>query len=299
MKSAADWFEEGLAAIALSRSADYQSELMDDLRRAVAAFEHALALDPKLPQAQHQRGLALAHLDQHEAALDAFVAAISLAPEDADLRLAVARSLVAAGQTEAALAAFDEVLRLRPGDEVALFGRASALASLGRDALALAAWDEVLGRREPFHGRGRARLARAIALAHLGRAEALGAFRELFDDEPIQLGGSGAPAALRTLEAARAAYRAHVEAHAEDLNGWRRAGQMWGSAGRTVEAIAAWEELLRRAPGDAQAWFGLAEAQVQAGQLEDAVAAYRRSLELWPGFLGASARLRVVLDMKQ
>lgn len=313
MKSAAEWFEEGLAAIALSHSADTQSELRGDLESVVAAFEQVLALDPSYPGAQHQRGLALAHLGQHEAAVDAFVAAVALAPADADLRLAGAQSLATLGQSEAALAAFEEVLRLRPGDEEALFGRAAALLLLGRDELALAAWDEVLAspdnRTLHFHGRNlrvlmgdfrrlRALLSRATALAHLDRPEAFQAFGAVFDaaaadpSTPVDLHG-----ALRDLEVARAAYRAHVEARADEVSTWRRAGGLWSAAGRMAEAHQAWAEAVQRAPTDAHVWFGKAEAHARAEQFDEAIAAYRQALVLRPGFLGASARLEVVLRL--
>ena len=58
MKTAAEWFKEGEAALALSRTADHHSEFREDLESAVGAFEQTLALDPAFPGAQHWRGLA-------------------------------------------------------------------------------------------------------------------------------------------------------------------------------------------------------------------------------------------------
>src|SRR3990167_4978036 len=138
-KTAAEWFEEGMGAIGLSRTADYGSEFAGDLKQAIAAFEQALALEPTHLRALTERGLAHALLGEHEAALDSFVAAIDQAPADPELRLAVAQSLVQVGQPEAALSAFEEALRLRPGDQVINFGRADVLMALRRDDQAVAA----------------------------------------------------------------------------------------------------------------------------------------------------------------
>ncbi|MDP1821693.1 MAG: tetratricopeptide repeat protein [Archangium sp.] len=184
MKTTAQLFEQGMAAISLSHHADYHSEFVGDLQDAVAAFDQVLALEPTHLRALQERGFALALLDEHERALDSFVAAVCLAPADAELRLAVAQSLLKLERPEAALASLDEVLRLRPGDPEALFRRASALTALGRDAAAVAAWDEVLAlpdnRSLNLHGRtmrvltgdfrrDQAKAARALALGRLGR----------------------------------------------------------------------------------------------------------------------------------
>lgn len=302
MKTAGDWFEEGMKAIGMSYTADYRSEWTSDHETAVAAFDQALALEPSHLRALVERGLALAKLDQHEAALDSFVAAVTQAPRDADLRVAVGQSLMKLGQYGAAVPAFDEVLRLRAGDGEALYGRARALKALERDALALADWDALLALPDTFHHL-EARLSRAVALARLGRPEARAAFAETFEADAVTLRGMSPPPvfseALRTLKVARTAYRAYVEAHAGELPAVRGAASAWGKAGRIEESLAAWAEVVQRAPGDAHAWYGKAEAHALAGQLAPAIAAHERSLELWPGFLGAAARLQVLKAQRE
>jgi tetratricopeptide (TPR) repeat protein len=187
---------------------------------------------------------------------------------------------------------------------------------LRRDEAAVAAWDLVLGsdtRSLTLHGRPmrvltedyrrlQAKLSRAMALGRLGRAEAGAVFREVFESHAGQLEGAFVARvfeeALRTLEVARAAYLAHLEAHGEDHNTWRRAAGTWISMRFSDEAIAAWNRVLALAP-DAHAWFGKAEALAQQGQLDAAIAAYERSLELQPGIIAAEARLKVVRAQQQ
>ena len=105
--------------------------------------------------------------------------------------------------------------------------------------------------------------------------------------------------ALRTLEAARAAYRQHLQANAGEPKTWRRAGETWLAIGRTSEALEAFELLVQRSPDEPQAWYATAEAHVKAGQLDLAIAAYQRALVLWPEFTGAAHRLRVVQEEAQ
>jgi tetratricopeptide (TPR) repeat protein len=317
MTTAAEWFEKGEAAVRMSLTADSTSEFRSDLAEAIEAFDQALALEPSHLGALRERGLAHARLGHHEAALDSFVAASAQAPDDAALRLAVAQSLARLEQHEAAVQAFDEVLRLSPGDEEALYGRAEGLMALRRNEAAVVAWNEVLKSKDNrtlnLHGRTvrvltddfrrvRALVSQALALGRLGKAEALGAFREVFDAHSTQLAGPMAPAvfheALRELEVARTAYRAHLKATAGDPHAWKRAAGVWQAVHNSDEAIAAWDHLVTTAP-DAQVWFGKAEAHAQAGQLDAAISAYERSLEYWPGFLGASARLKVIKAQKE
>lgn len=317
MTSAAEWFERGEAAVQVSFTADYGSEFKRDLEEAIEAFDQCLALEPTHLGALRERGLAQARLGDHEAALDSFVAASAQAPQDAALRLAIAQSLARLARHEAALQAFDEVLRLDPANEEARYGRAEGLMALRRDEAAVAAWNEVLkakdNKRLNVHGREvrvltedfrrvRALVSQALALGRLGKPEALGAFREVFDAHSVQLAGPMAPKvfhdSLRELEVARSAYRAHLKATAGDPHAWRRAAGVWQAVHNTAEAIDAWDHLVTTAP-DAQAWFGKAEAHAQAGQLEAAIAAYERSLEFWPGFLGASARLQVIKAQRE
>lgn len=304
--TAQGWFEQGMKDIDLSRGADTTSEYRGDLEDAVASLDRALALEPNHAGALWQRGLALASLDQHDAALDSFVALSRLKPHDPDVQLAVAQSLAATKQHEAALEAFERTLALRPDEEEARFGRAEQLTALARDEAAIAAWDAVLSAPDnktiTQHGRtvrvltgdfrrARGRVARACCLARLGRDEARAAFLEAFADRSLWSEVLAEP--LRNHEVARAAYASLLETKRDEPAALHRAGQTWLQAKLTRQAIDTYGVLVQLAPKDAQAWFGKAEAHMQADELDEAIADYRKALELWPAFLGASARLRI------
>jgi len=296
--------------IGLSHHADYHSEYVGDLEDAVACFDRTLAVKPDHAEALSEKGKALATLGRHAEAAEAFSEAIRLRPGVAELWLERAGSLHCAARYEEALAACDTALRLRSGDAEAMLLRAESLDALQRDAEALVAWDEVLGlgdlRTMNFHGRPvrsltadfrrlKAAIARAGVLARLGRRdEALEAFRGLLDEGVMReaIASDAFIAALATHEAARTAYHAHI--HRDDPQAWRNAGSDFIRAGRSADALAAYEQAIRLAPDNPDGWFGKAESLVQAGQRLDAIAAYREALRVKPDYGPAAARLQRV-----
>ena len=311
MDDAEACFQEGMKHIGLSHHADYHSEYRGDLENAVRCFERALALNPDHAQAWNEKGTALAILDRHEEAAVALAEAIRLQPEAAQLWLERSGILEALGRHDEALAACEETLRLRPGDADAMFLRAELLGTLKRDAEALPAWDAVLAlgdlRTINFHGRRlrmltgdlrrlKAQTSRARILERLGRADAATeAFRKTLDEGVMRDASGAFIGALRTSEAARNAYHALIEEHKNDPQVLRNAGSAFIQAGRSADALAAYEQAIRLAPNDPDGWYGKAEALFQAGRRVDATAAYREALRIKPDH-HSSYRLKKVLQ---
>ncbi len=273
MKSAQAWFEKGMKA--------------RNPETAVAAFDEALGLEPGHLGALRERGLALAQLGRHEAALDSFVAAAAQTKDDPELLLAVAQSLAKLQRHAEALKSCEQVLTLRPGDEEALFGRADALMALDDFEQALPVWEAVLGALKSRRARGliadarsaHARRSRVLALGRLDRPQAFAAFCELIEVEVNQL---TVPSrrdfllqAVRRPEIAGAAFRSWIERHASEPSTWRHAEDIWFE-----KTPGGWNVVNSLAQG----WFDKAEAQVQAGELSAAIYGYERSLELHPEF---------------
>ena len=302
-------FQEGMKHIGLSHHADYHSEYVGDLEDAIACFDRALELKPDHAEAWGEKGTALATLGRHAEAAEALSKAISLRPEITQLWLERAGALQRLGRHEEAIASCNETLKRRPGDADAMFCRAESLDALKQDAEALSAWEEVLGKGDlrtmNFHGRVvrmlggdvrrlRALLARASALARLGRgADAIDAFRKSIDEGASRdsMASETFSAALAAHEAARVAYQAYMESHAEDPVVWRTAGGNFNRAGRASDALAAYEHAIRLAPGDADGWIGKAEVLVQSGRRTESLEAFREALRVKPGYLAASLRL--------
>lgn len=310
MSDADACFKEGMKHIDLSWHADYHSEVVGDLEAAIGEFDRVLAIEPDHAEAWIQKGIALARLGQHEKAATALAEAIRLRPDDAELWLQRAGSLHSLQRHAEALAACDEVLRRRPDDGDALFQRAETLDALGRHDDALSAWDEVLQRGDcrtiNFHSRTmrvlttdvrrlRTRLARAANLARLERRdEALAAYRQLLEENVDREAAQPFHAALQELEAARSAYHAYIEGHANDPVTLKRAGNAFLCARRAAEALELYKTAIRLDPGDADGWIGKAEALLQSGRRTDSIDAFREALRVKPGYLAASLRLERV-----
>lgn len=303
-RTANDWFEEGLAALQLAWSADTQSDLHADLERAVAAFDEALSLEPGHLRALRERAKVLVRLGRHEEAVDGLVALSQGVPDDEpQFNLLVAEAFAKLGRHEASLQASEAVLRRVPSMLEALVLRAEALSALRRDALAVDAWDKALADTSFSKGlRGpRARLERAMALERLGRDDAFTAFLTTFVETAGHLHGPLAPAlfheVLKKSAIARDAFQRSLEGGAGGAESlWLRGGNVWLSAQRPVEALVAFERQLVLTPRSAQAWHGKAEALAMDDRLEEAIAAWEQALALWPDFLGAKARLKVVRE---
>ena len=275
-------FEEGMKHIGLSRHADYRSEYVGDLEDAIACFDRALALKPDHADALSEKGTALAALGRDAEAAETLARAIHLRPETAQLWLERAGSLQRLGRYEEAIASCNETLRRRPDDADAMFCRAESLDALKQDAEALPAWDEVLGKGDlrtmSFHGRPvrmlgsdyrrlRALLARAGALARLGRTtDAIDAYRKSIDEGASRdnLVSDMFSAALAAQEAARTAYQTYIESHGDEPAVWRDAGSNFNRAGMTSDALAAYEQAIRLAPGNPDGWIGKAEVRSDA-----------------------------------
>lgn len=300
--TAAAWYQRGLEALELSRSADTQSELRGDRESAVEAFDRALALEPQHAQAQYLRGRTLADLDRHEEALDSLAVAQQLLPDDPSPTRAAAHSFHRLGRHLDALAAAEHSLARAPRDADLAFLRAELLTRLHRSE-AVSAWDELLADAEllervsRFGARVRARLLRATTLAFFADGRAREAFDALFELEGEQLRGPMTPNelfdALRDFDVARKAFTAAIE-HRPTAASWHVAVDHWLRAGRAQEALAAAERLVTLSPTDARAWTAKAEAHAAAGQRDAAITCFQRALGLEPDFLGAKARLEVV-----
>ena len=315
MKSADEWYEEGQAALELSRSADHHSEYVSDLEDAVTAFREALELDTEHAGASRSLAFSLARLGRHAEAEIAFESALAIYPNDADLMLARAQSLQQAHDLARALAAYDRALQARPNDPEALYGRAEVLETLRRNERALEAWEAVLrlpdNRAINHFGQRmevlttdlrtlRAFLSRASALARLGRnQEAEQGFAELLIGAWIALHGpllqDRFADTIGELEPARRAYRLHVHRHRTKPEVWRLAGDTYSKAGLIDDALAAHSEAVNLAPDDGDAVWRKGEALAKAGRLDEAVGALRQALTLHPiAHFGIAARLKVM-----
>ena len=96
----------------------------NDYDRAIADYDAALRIDPKLADAYHGRGSAWAHKGDPERAISDFDSALRLNPKDAGALHARAVELTVKGDYARALADYDAALRLDPKADDIAFSRA-------------------------------------------------------------------------------------------------------------------------------------------------------------------------------
>ncbi|SKA06013.1 Predicted O-linked N-acetylglucosamine transferase, SPINDLY family [Enhydrobacter aerosaccus] len=122
-------------------------------------IERAIAVDPKVPEAHSNLGLALQELQRFDEALACHQRALELEPDAAESLNNRGNVLLALNRPEEALADYDEALRRNPDFALAHNNRGNALQALGRVDEALAAYDRALQLMPDF----------VLALNHKGR----------------------------------------------------------------------------------------------------------------------------------
>jgi tetratricopeptide (TPR) repeat protein len=165
----------------------------------------------------------------------------------------------------------------------------SALARRGRVAIAAAATLALvltgagLGTARVLEWRSAERLARSSLQRYPGGAE-------VWAELGLELGRQG-----RHDEAAEALAQA-VELQPASARAWQAYGVALVNAGRPAEGADAWRSSIERAPGESGAlWYGLAEAELLAGRLEQAGSAARRAVDLRPDDAASRVLLARVL----
>ncbi len=96
--------------------------------QAIAHFDEAIRLDPKVAVPFYGRGLAYDHQGQHDRAIADFDEAIRLDAKDADFFVARGKAYISKGQDVRAIADYDEAIRLNPNFTQAIKNRAEARA---------------------------------------------------------------------------------------------------------------------------------------------------------------------------
>jgi tetratricopeptide (TPR) repeat protein/DNA-binding winged helix-turn-helix (wHTH) protein len=283
----------------------------------------ALALDPDDPKLHNILAKLYSEMGRHSDAIEAAGRYVALAPAEANAFDSLGLAYQFAGEFQTALDAYDKALSLDPRFEIARLHRGQSLELMGRerDALRLflaetpqpplvpparfaaqAAW---LHWRRGRMDEARAAMDRALrdqAIANTLRwhpATLLVPGQEPFSPPEGRPGfGRGARYAARLQYVVVAEQERLRNRHDERLALLReglRFRPSWGmqepledaladallDLGHLDEAIAEYERALTAFPGMAQARYRLASAYLRKGNTEAAKTQYRRFLELW------------------
>jgi len=244
---------------------------------ALEALDRALECDPARTAVRVARARALQSLGRLDEAFRSIEEAIRDSPNDATALLFGAQIAAAAEELGAAVERYERLLALQPGANKLYAPLSLLYRRLGRDADADAALarrgdqpativDEVLAEviaLAPSHNELSAQGDLAFRAGDLARAESY--FREATNLAPNHL-----------------EHRLNLAA-------------VLLSAGRGDEARRVLDDAIELDPSSARAWFTLGVLRGRDGDLDGAVAAYRRALEIQPDDSGARQNLANIL----
>ncbi|MEG2940039.1 MAG: sulfotransferase [Thermomonas sp.] len=217
---------------------------------AITAIEQAARLQPTLPRVWLNLAALLDATDQRARAARAYLLHARTGMHDPQL-LAAGEAL-SGGRLPEAEAMLRDRLRAFPADIAALRMLAELAARVGRNEQAIALLQRCL---ELAPGFAMARHHYALMLDRGNRhKEALVELEDLLAEDPDNN-------SLLNLKAV-----------------------VLGKLGDYGDAIRLYESILRDRPKDARVWMSLGHALKTEGQTERAIAAYRRALEIDPGF---------------
>jgi tetratricopeptide (TPR) repeat protein len=234
-----------------------------------------------------QKGISLASLGRHEAALACYDQALRQSPGQEDegaLHNNRGNALSQLGRHAEALMAFARALELRPRYDSALANRGLALARAGRFAEALVDLDQalVLNARSSETWQGR-----AVALAGLGRRDdAIASYDQALaidDRDPLAWGNkAGQLLELGRHSEAITCYDRALALDPHALRRWVGKATTLAQMGRHHEALPCYDEALRLDPGDPHAHYNKGNSLVQLERYEEALICFRQANLLAP-----------------
>jgi tetratricopeptide (TPR) repeat protein len=215
---------------------------------AKAAYEEALALDPKSPVALFGLGLLTSDAGDLEGAVRLYLRSLESGPESAQTHANLSNVFLQLGDVQAALEHGREAVRIDRMVPEGHLNYANALSSLNREEEALAEYRQALAWRNDF------------ALAWNGLAGSLGDLGRLDEAEAAYL------------EAIRFDPRLGPPHH--------NLANLYTKLGRTDDALREYGEATRVEPMLAEAWYGMGRRLIDKGLYADAVEPLRRATEL-------------------
>lgn len=273
-----------------------------DLEAAARWLQHALSVEPDNPSLLFQLGEVAYHRGLNEDARMALTRAVELAPDDADALYLLGFVLGDQGQHQSAQESTQRALRINPS-----LGRAHANLSLERfDARSYTRAREEREARglgdamAVVEGGQLAHYGLGLAFRHKGYLEeALREYRVALErgEDPHLVHQAMAEVHLlrRDAQAAVALYDQLLEGQPESPKLWNERGVALHQAGRTREALEAYQRAVAADAEYVLALNNLGVAAFHEGQREVAFESFRRALGIQPGFVKARLNLALLL----
>jgi predicted O-linked N-acetylglucosamine transferase (SPINDLY family) len=248
---------------------------------ALGNYQTAVKLDPNYAQAYENMGVALERLGRGNEAVAAYGRSLQLNPQNAALFNTAGSLLQNMGRAQDALGAFSESARLVPDAVEPRINMAVVLNSMGKAHEAVAECEKLLAKGVDF---GPLYNTMGNALQSSGRmAEAVKAYQNtlrLMPDYAIAYNNMGAALAqLGKTDDARASFKKACELDPNYAEAYNNLAVVTRDMD---EAMALLERAVALNPTYVDAFNNLGNAHKERGDLDRAMVAYRRSVELRP-----------------
>ena len=244
-----------------------------DLNCAVAAFKHALRLEPKSAEAHFDLGLVRQSQEKTDEAISEFRLALQYDPRLLQARCALGSSLTDPAEAESE---FSKALAVNPQLVCALDGMAQVLMKQGRYDAAMDSWRQAL-RIQPD--------APDLQLA-LATATYKAAKTRQVNGLPA-LDGAGVADAIRLLTDL-------LKSHPDMTAAYFTLGNIYANERRDREAADEYKEVIRRDPSDVAALAAQVKALIDASAYADALAPAREYVRREPNDPSAHVMLGTV-----
>ncbi len=296
-------------SLALHESADgyviraYVKTELGDKQGAIADYNQALAINPKLVEAYHNRAAVKADLGDKQGALADLNQALAINPRHASSytgRGVVKRSL---GDNQGAFADYSQALAINPKYTDAFVNRGNVKADLGDYQGAIADFNQALA-INPSHAY--AYLNRGVTKSDLGDNQGAVAdynqalaINPKFTDAFVSRGN--AKTRLGDYQGAIADYNQALAINSKYASAYSGRGIAKSSLGDNQGAIADYNQALAINPRLAIAYSGRGFAKSDLGDKQGAIADYNQALAINPKYTEAFSnrgRLRFVLGDK-
>jgi hypothetical protein len=255
---------------------------LGDRPGGVTMLRAAIKIDPSLPTAHNNCGVALLDMGLADEARACFDRAISLQDDYFDAIVNRGNALRSLGRFGEATIAFNTALRLQPENLDALQSLGAALQGLQRHREAIEVFNAALKQRP---GNAEVLNSRGVSLFHLRRfEEALtsfdaalaerGDFVEALSNRGTALQEVGRP--LEALKSLDAAIRLRPDYH----SAWSGRGAVLWNLGRHSEALESFDNAISLEPDDVGVLLNRGNAYLELGRLDKALADFDSAIEI-------------------
>ena len=259
------------------------------LETAESRLRLAIEINPNVPSAHRDHGIALGQLGRANEAFARFEKAMELKPDYAELFGHRGNLLQQLGRFEEALASYDKAIAGRAGSPVVYYNRGVALSQLTRLDEALESFDRTIALRPDYVAahvkRGTVMLElrrHEDALASLDRAIVLKPdHAEAFYNRGLILQEQGRPVD------AIASYDRAIAVKAEFAEAFNNRGNALKDLQRFEEALADYDRAIAASPDFTAAHYNRGIALLELKRPDEALASYDHAIALKPDYAEA------------